>query len=116
MYPLNRAGKEPRERCFWGKAVSELGLLLRLCHGTDLSVHQSVNSNLLKKKSTKLKNKLKQSFLQAVLNEFPAMLHSIFLLFWVELSLQKLKKLHEIFVWELCNGKNKSNSHRKKNI
>lgn len=44
-----RTGKEPKERCYWGRAISELGLLLRLCHGAILSVHQSVNSHLLKK-------------------------------------------------------------------
>lgn len=75
--------------------------------------HQSVNSHLLNKRTTKQKNKVKQSLLQAVINEFPAMLHVIFLLFWEELS---LKKLPELLVWELCKGKNKSNSRKKKNI
>lgn len=82
MFPLNSAGKEPRERCYWGKAESDLGLLLRLCHGAVLSVHRSVNSHLWRKQSTKQKNKLNQSFLQAVPNEFSALLYLIFLPFW----------------------------------
>lgn len=97
MFPLNRAEKEHREKCCWGKAISELGLLRSVCHGADLSAYQSVDSHLLKKQWTKQENKLKQSFLQAVSNEFPTMLHLIFIIFWEELSLQKLKKLHEIF-------------------
>lgn len=64
----------------------------------------------------KPQTKLKQSFLQIVHDAFPAMLQLIFLPFWQGHSLQKLKKLHEIFVWVLSNGKSNSNSHRMKNM